>query len=242
MPGFRSAELKQAAEELWEGGVRVSASQLARLYRAGELTAILAAYRQARAEAESLRHRREFLERMIPQWEAARAAYEAELRRTEQRRQELINERQRLTAWIASAESEARHLSQQMDTLRTRMWALQAEIANLYRQLQTLHRLLQTVPPGSAPWYSYQYAIQTTERQIREAEAQLDQLQNELEALHSRWHTLRQWIAQANTAVEALTKEIDALLSAILALEKEVEALHEQISRARQELERIARG
>jgi len=236
MPGFRSAELKQAAEELWRGGVRVSASQLAKLYRAGELAAIMKAYREAANQKKLLDNRRALLQKRIPELELELEGLTTHIAILERQRQQHINNRQSIVAALQRYHQRLAQISRELDAIRAQMRSLQAEILQVHRQIQALQQILKDPRRPRYIREEIKEELERLQQRLDDLNGQLDGLQDLMAERLEEQRRLTQWAEQAEEVITRLGTEIEALFQKIEETEKKAEKVRQELEAARKEL------
>jgi chromosome segregation ATPase len=206
------------------------------MYRAGELAAIMAAYREAVVAKQQLENRKAFLEKRIPELEAELTGMTNKLAILERQRQEAINMRQSIVAALQGYRQRLAQISRELDAIQAQMRNLQAEILQVHRQIQACQQILKD------PKYP-RYIREETKKEMERLQGRLDELNSQLDGLQDimaarleEQRRLTQWAAQAEEAITRLGMEIEALFLQIEETEKQAEKVRQELEAARKEL------
>lgn len=241
MPGFKSADLKQAAEELWAGGVVISASALAQLYRAGELDELLSRFRQIRAEETWLDNRIAFLERQIPQLEAALWQQGPAQKRAVDLWE--LNRRlhQRLTVQETSLANQLSATESRLWTLRRGLSQLAGRISALADAIRMTSMALLYLEPCTTDYHQAKERLASMQREMADLRWARDRIQEEVANLEGRARELEASIQDVRAALSQVRRNIDYWDAEAKRHASAARRIAQELARLRAELEELRR-
>lgn len=246
MPGFRSAELKAAAEELWVAGIDISARTLGRLFRLGLLGDLVAQVREYLKQRDHLtlylaQLQKEFVE-MDPRiafWQGQIHTLQQEIATTQRTLQNLARDITHLQSLIPTLESMIHALRSQRDALNARRLQILAELQELGTRLRRLrectpeyHQTAQLIAAKRAEYDRLIQEIQWLDMDIADYQAQL------IQAL-ARLATARAKYTEESQKLQSLQSMLAAAQQTLQSLQERLAWLKQEIARVKKALEEL---